>query len=152
MQQELTLSKGLLALAERSERAIIDGDIETLDTLEQQQRSLLDQQVALETERQLITAELAKRLKFDRVPTLTELLPALPASEATPLAVLRRQMLATQRRLDTVNKSNARLLENAIEFVKFSLGALTSAALKPARYGVNLARLSTPSFYIDSKA
>ena len=28
----------------------------------------------------------------------------------------------------------------------------TTAALKPARYGVNMVRLEAPSFYIDSKA
>jgi len=152
MQQQLTTGKSLIVLAQLAERAIIAGDTAKLEALEPQQRMLLEQQIQQETARQKLTAEIAALLKIDRAPTLTELLPRLPRSEAEPLALLRTDILKTQRRMEKLNRSNALLLENALEFVRFSLNAITTAALKPARYGVNMARLSAPAFYIDSKA
>jgi flagellar biosynthesis/type III secretory pathway chaperone len=152
LQQQLSTGRALVALAERCERALIQGDTQMLDTLGPAQRSLLEQQAAQEAVRRQVTAELAGRLGLETVPTLSELQPSLPQSDADALSDLRDQILAAARRMDALNQGNSLLLANALEFVKFSLGALTTAALKPARYGVNFAQIATPSFYVDSKA
>jgi flagellar biosynthesis/type III secretory pathway chaperone len=152
MQQQLTTGKSLLALAQVAERAIIAGDTQKLEEIEPSQRILLEQQAEQETARQKVTADIAAALKIDRAPTLSTLLPNLAPSDAEPLAKLRSEILQTQRRMDKINRSNAVLIENALEYIRFSLGAITSAALKPARYGVNMTQLAAPAFYIDSKA
>lgn len=152
MQQQLTTGKTLLALAEVSEKAIVEGDTQKLETLAPQQRILLEQQIAQENARQQAACELSARLGLEQAPTLTTLLPMLAPSDAIALAALRTQILATQRRMESQNQCNAQLLENALGFVKFNLEALTTAALRPAKYGVNMARLEAPSFYVDSKA
>jgi hypothetical protein len=152
LQQELLTGRALVALARATESAIIAGDTARLDELAPQQRALLEKQAGLEVERRKAAADMAQKLRLNHVPPLSALLPALAPEDARPLAVLRRQMLETERAMDALNKSNSILLENAIGFVKFNLDALTSAALKPARYGVNLAQIAAPSFYIDSKA
>ena len=152
MQQQLTTGRSLLALAEVSEQAIIEGDTRKLEELAPQQRTLMEQQLAQESTRLQTTAELSARLGLERAPTLSMLLPELAPSDAIALATLRTQILATQRRMESQNHCNAQLLENALGFVKFNLEALTTAALRPARYGVNMARLEAPSFYVDSKA
>lgn len=151
MQQQLSTGRSLLALAEVSEQAIVDGDIHKLEILAPQQRTLIEQQIAQENARQQATKELSAKLGLDNAPTLTTLLPELSPSDAIALAALRAQILATQRRMETQNQCNAQLLENALGFVKYNLETLTTAALRPARYGVNMARLEAPSFYIDSK-
>ena len=56
------------------------------------------------------------------------------------------------QQLEIVQARNRRLIDNALEYARFSLELLTEAALQPARYGANLARISAPTFYIDSKA
>lgn len=152
MQQQLTTGRSLLALAEVSEKAIVEGDTHKLEALAPQQRTLIEQQIAQENARQNATAELTAKLGLDETPTLTTLLPELAPADAIALATLRTQILATQRRMDSQNQCNAVLLENALGFVKFNLEALTTAALRPARYGTNVARLEAPSFYVDSKA
>ena len=152
MQQQLATGRALLALAEDSERAIIAGDTRTLDSIVPQQRTLLEQQSQHENLRLQATAELTARLGMDQEPTLSSLLPLVSPSDAVALAILRTQIMAIHRRMESQNKCNAQLLDNALGFVKFNLEALTTAALKPARYGVNMAQLSAPSFYIDSKA
>ena len=62
-----------------------------------------------------MTVEIATQLKIDRVPTLLELLPRIPRADAVALASLRTEILKTQRRMDKINRSNAVLLENAME-------------------------------------
>ena len=79
-------------------------------------------------------------------------LPVLPAREQEPLRRLRLQLIDIHQQLERSNRRNRLLLENALDFVRFSLDALTTAALQPARYGTNLAQIAAPSFYIDSKA
>lgn len=152
MQQQLATGKTLITLAEASEQALIEGNTAKLEALAPQQRGLLDTQITQEMVRQQVTRDLSQMLGVERAPTLSALLPALPRTEAMALDTLRQQILETERRMDILNQRNGILLENALGYVKFSLEALTSAALKPARYGVNLARLSAPSFYVDSKA
>jgi hypothetical protein len=152
MHQQLTVGKTLVVFAQAAQQAIIDCDVVKLEALAPQQRGLLDQQSAQETARQQITCELSRLLGQDCVPTLSSLLPAFPPAEAKALELLRGQILETERRMQVLNRSSAILLDNALGCVKFGLETLTSAALKPARYGVNLAQLSRPSFYIDSRA
>jgi hypothetical protein len=152
MQHQLSTGKILVALAEAAQQAIIDGDIVRLEELAPRQRGLLDQQIAQERARKQVTTELSHLLGQDCVPTLSSLLPAFPPAEAKALDMLRGQIVETEQQMQTLNRSCAILLDNALDCVKFGLEAITSAALKPARYGVNLAQLSRPSFYIDSRA
>ena len=152
MQQQLTTGRALLSVAELSEQALIAGDTDRLSALTPQQRILMDQQAGQETARQQAAADLSAKLGLESESALSAMLPRLAPADAVALATLRAQILATQRRLETQNHCNAQLLENALGFIKFNLEALTKAALKPARYGVNMTRLSAPSFYIDSKA
>jgi flagellar biosynthesis/type III secretory pathway chaperone len=152
LQQQLGVGKELLALAGTMEQALIAGDVAALEALQPKQRKLLEEQTAQETARQQVTLGVSYALGMDRVPTLAAILSALPPAEAMALETLRRRILETEQEMEIVNTRNGRLLENALDFTKFSLDLLTSAALKPARYGTNLAHLAAPSFYIDSKA
>ena len=152
MHQQHKTGGALLALATESERSIIDGDTRKLAEIEGRQRALVDQSAAQETGRQEATADLAAKLGMDPDATLSMLVPVLSSTDVIALTTLRAQIVAVQSRTETQNRCNARLLENALGFVKFNLEALTTAALRPARYGVNLARLEAPSFYVDSKA
>ncbi len=152
MHLQLMTGRALLVLAELSERATIAGDTRALESLEPKQRGLLEQSSAHEFARRMAAAELAVALGLDGAATLKTLLGALLPGEAAQLIALRSQILDVNRRLERINASNARLLRNALGYVQFNLNALTSAALKPAKYGVNLAQISAPSFYVDSKA
>jgi hypothetical protein len=152
LQEELTLSRHLLALAEEQTDVIVANDVKGLTRLQGEQQRCLNQQRALEKARIAAVRDLAWATGLDRVPTLKNLLPGLPAREQQALEQLRLQLLEVHSGLDRVHARNRYLLENALDYVRFSLEALTSAALQPARYGTNLTRVTAPAFYIDSKA
>jgi hypothetical protein len=152
LQQELAVGKRLIALAETMTDLLVNQETERLAALETEQRQCMEQQEALEQARIAVTRSLAGALGLDGLPTLSELLLRLPAREQEPLKRLRLELLTTQETLARLNARNRRLLDNALEYARFSLELLTAAALQPARYGTNLASLAAPTFYIDSKA
>lgn len=152
LQQELLLGQHLMAISESETEAIIANDITRLSVLELDLRRHLEEQERLELARTGILRDLAFALRLEGLPTLTGLLTHLPPRERMLLSQLRVQILETQNELDKLTTRNKMLLENALEYVRFSLHALTEAALSPARYGTNLAAINTSTYYIDSKA
>ena len=152
LQQELTLGKRLLALLQEETEVIVNNDITRLSALQAEQQQCLKEQTALENSRVISTRDLAWALGLERVPTLPVLIMALPDRDQESLRNLRTELLAVNQQLESLQTRNRSLLENALDYVRFSLDLLTEAALQPARYGANLTRISAPTFYIDSKA
>ncbi len=152
LQAELRLLKSLLTLAEEQTEALMANNVQDLTRLQAEQQRCIEQQRALEKERVAVVRALAWEIGLERVPTLKNLLPDLPPREQGPMKQLRLQLLKVHADLGRVHKRNHHLLKNALDYVHFSLELLTSAALKPARYGTNLTRIAAPAFYIDSKA
>ncbi len=152
MQQHLKLGRELVELAERQTEALVANDLPRLNALEAAQKQCATQQDMLDLERGVLTRELAFALGLDHVPSLSEMLPHFPAREQAGFDTLREDLLQTQEQLETLKSRNLLLLETALEYTNFSLDAITTALLQPARYGANLTHIAAPSFYIDSKA
>ncbi len=152
LQQQLAIGKRLETLAVETAEAIVLNDVTRLSAIGAEQRQCVSQQATLEESRMAAARELAWAMGCERVPTLSELLPLLPTREQEPLNRLRLQILETATRLNAQNERNRVLLDNAIDIVRFTLDLVTTTALRPARYGTNLAALAAPTFYIDSKA
>lgn len=152
LKQELVLGQKLLTLTQEESDVIVSNDVERLTALQSEQQKCLGEQQELERSRAVATRDLAWNLGLERVPPLSGLISALPVREQEGLLALRADLLRLHQQLEIVQARNRRLLDNALEYVRFSLDVLTSAALQPARYGANLKRLTAPTFYIDSKA
>ena len=152
MQQHLKLGRELIELATRQTEALVANDVPRLNALEAAQKQCVTQQDTLDLERGVVTRELGFSLGMERVPSLSELLPHFPSRERAEFEVLRRELQAAQSTLETLKSRNLLLLENALEYTNFSIDALTTAILQPARYGANLTHIAAPAFYIDSKA
>jgi hypothetical protein len=151
LQQELMIGQRLVELSQAESEAIVANDITRLSMLELEMRQRLEDQEKLESARLVAVRDLAAALGMEGIPTLSLLLPRLPRSEREALSRLRVQILETQTTLDTLTARNRNLLGCVLEYVRFSLRMLSEAALTPARYGTNLAALSAPTFYVDSK-
>jgi hypothetical protein len=152
LQQELALGKRLLALTQEESDVIVRNDVPRLTALQAEQQRCLAEQNALEQARALATRDLAWAVGMERPPTLSGLIAILPVREQSDLRRLRADLLALHQQMEIVQARNRRLIDSALEYARFSLELLTGAALQPARYGTNLARLYAPTFYIDSKA
>jgi hypothetical protein len=152
LQQELLIGQRLVEISQAESEAIIANDITRLSALELEMRQRLEEQEKLESARLIAVRDLAWALGMEGIPTLSLLLPHLPVVERDGLSRLRVQILETQSTLDALTVRNRSLLDCVLEYVRFSLRMLSEATLTPARYGTNLAAISTPTFYVDSKA
>ena len=152
LQSELKIGQSLLALVDSEAQLLIANNAVALAALEAEQQACMAKQNALGAERQAIVGELAARFAIPVPRTLTDLLAHLDDRDARSLQTLRARLLAVHTTLANRNAQNRCLLDNALDYVRFSLDALTDAALKPARYGTNLAALAAPTFYLDNKA
>ena len=152
LQRHLKLGRELIELAERQTEALVCNDVPRLNALEAAQKQCVTQQDTLDLERGVATRELSFALGMERIPSLSELLPHFPARDRAAFETLRGELLAAQTTLESLKNRNLLLLESALETTNFSIDALTSAILQPARYGANLTHIAAPAFYIDSKA
>ena len=152
LQQELVLAKRWLVLSQQESDALIRNDVQQLDGLQEALQRCFAEQEALEQARQLTLREMATALGISSPIKLPALIQSLPARDRSELAALRSQLLAVHRRIEIVQACNQRLLDNALEYVRYSLELLTDEAIRLPRYGYNLTRISAPAFFIDSRA
>lgn len=158
LKEELTLGQKLLGLGKAQSEALIVNDAARVSAIEAESREIAARQEAMERERVAAARALARAVGLEasseEAPTyaLTQIAARLPKTDAQKLDALRREIIAVSTELVTINDRNRRLLETALDFVRFSLNTLTGLALRPARYGANPNAIATPTFYIDHKA
>lgn len=151
LQQELALGRRMASIAQEETDALVNNNAALVAILEAELRQCTTQHAVLETARANTVRELSWALQMESFPTFGNLLAALPSRESESLEKLKDEILTIQRALEILNSRNRILLDNLLEYVRFSLDAITTAALQPARYGVNLVRIATPAFYVDSR-
>jgi seryl-tRNA synthetase len=152
LQQHLLLAHRLARLAKAQSEAIIAGDVVRLTSLEAEQRQTIQQQEALEADREKATKELARLLHLTPEARLSEMIAKMPPTEKRTFSQLRKELLSVQEEIKRTKEENTRLLHSAIEYVQFSMESLTRAIFKPKRYGTNLAALAAPALLLDSRA
>lgn len=158
LKEELILGRKLLSLGKAQLEALIANDVARVSAIAVESRELAARQEAMERERAAAAQALARAVGLEtsseEVPSyaLTQIAAHLPKSDAQKLDSLRREIIAVSTELVTINDQNRRLLETALDYVRFSLNTLAGLALRPARYGANPNAIATPTFYIDHKA
>ncbi len=152
LQHQLILARKLIRLSQEQTRALVSNDIVQIAVLETTVRESLSQQEGLEETRLQCTLEIAKALGLPPEATLVQVLPKLPPSDQRVLRQQRQEILKAHHELRALKEQNLHLLQNALDYVQFSLEAISSVAFKPSKYGTNLAALSSPSLLLDSRA
>jgi len=158
LKQELVLGQKLLRLGKAQLEVLIANDAARVSAIEVQSREISARQEVLERERGAAVQALARAIGLESTSegastyTLSQILTCLPPADAQKLEALRQQIITVSSELVAINDQNRRLLETALEYVRFSLNILTGLALSPPSYGANPHALAAPSFYLDRKA
>jgi|GEM_PF-3320275 hypothetical protein len=85
------------------------------------------------------------------IPPLSRLMNRVSPPEAKRLGAIREDILKTNTELRAMNERNRALLQNAIEYVRYTMQYLSNAALQPAKYGINPNALIKPVFFLDQR-
>lgn len=156
LQQECDTGGKLISEGKLLTDALIKLNHREVDEIQTRMQILHQRQEILDVERYQIAKNVAilsgiMAEKDAIIPPLSRLLNRLSSSEARRLSVIRDNIIKTNIELKTVNERNRVLLQNAVEYVRYTMQYLSNAALQPAKYGINPNALIKPVFYLDQR-
>ncbi|MDQ7801773.1 MAG: flagellar protein FlgN [Armatimonadota bacterium] len=133
LQEETEAHRRLLDLAREEQRALVRGDVQSLQRLVAEQEQVVGQVRGLERARLQLLELVAERLgRSVQELSLRELVAASPPDVGRRLEAQRHELTGVLRELADVNKANALLVRAHMEYVRHLVGILTRSADGPA--------------------
>ncbi len=134
LEQESSEYEGLLALSQKKTPIIVNGSLEQLQKITDDEQELVSRIGNLEKKRTEVTADMASVLNRDvntlKLAALIDMLATRPAEQAR-LAAAHDSLQRSVRELKRVNEHNRELLANALEMVEFEMNLLQASKVAP---------------------
>ncbi|NLY18215.1 MAG: flagellar protein FlgN [Clostridiaceae bacterium] len=126
----------LYTIAESKTEMIINGDIENLQTAVGKEQKLTGDLNKLKDAREKIVGQIAiKNGKNPDKVVVRDIIEKLSENQANRLSDVSGKLKKTIDRLKVKNDLNQKLLQNALEYIDFSLNLLTEPSLQVPQYG-----------------
>lgn len=133
---ENKLYRKLLSIAESKTDIIINGELESLQNLIGKEQKLTDELGRLNNVREQIIEQIAAGAgKNPKELTLSELEQLFPGERAEKLSSLKEKLKDIIGKLNVKNDLNQKLIQNALDYVEFSLNLITQPVPQTAQYG-----------------
>ena len=142
LDKEVTLYEALLKLSQEKTPIIIEGNIEALQKITDEEQAVVYQIAAVDAKRESVTKDIANVLNKDvetlKLSVLIELLGGQPTEKAK-LSLLHDKLKDVVNRVKKINSNNAELINHSLEMVQFDLNMIRSMKQAPetANYGSN---------------
>ena len=139
--------RGLLQLAQDTQKAILDDQTESLLTIAKEQASLARNLKAHEGARIILIEQLATYLhRPTETLTLSQLIPLIAETYAATYTRLRNELLTLISKLDTFNFQNARLIEESIGYVNEMIGIFATLSNTSSSTYLNTGKIDNSSY------
>ena len=136
LEEETAIYEEFAANSRDKTKIIIGGNIGELENLNRQEEFLIARVRKAEETRERIVSELARRFGVkERELTVAGLLKSGRCSQPEKLKVCQDKMTRVLNELKSLNELNARLIENSLEYIAFSLNLLAAAEAGTGNYG-----------------
>ncbi len=139
----------LLDLSKRKTPIIVEGDVEKLQKITDEEQVVIDRLAAIDKERQQSMADIADVINRDvktlKLSYLIDMLDKRP-KERDELATLHDRIKATVDELKTVNDQNKVLIEQSLDIVNFNLNLVKSMRQAPETGNYNKSAATTGDF------
>ncbi|TCO67597.1 flagellar protein FlgN [Caldanaerobacter subterraneus] len=123
LKEEMAIYEILLELATKKTDIIIHGKIKELDETVQMERNFIKKLVELEEKRENTLKEMGKGEGV----TISEVIKSLPLEEAAQFNNVKERLSAVLKELEQRNDLNMALIEQALEYVNYSIKAISEA-------------------------
>ncbi|MEW9081671.1 flagellar protein FlgN [Caldanaerobacter subterraneus] len=123
LKEEMAIYEILLELATKKTDIIIHGKIKELDETVQMERNFIKKLVELEEKRESTLKEMGKGEGV----TISEVIKSLPLEEAAQFNNVKERLSAVLKELEQRNDLNMVLIEQALEYVNYSIKAISEA-------------------------
>jgi len=139
----------LLKLSQKKTPVIIEGDVEKLQKITDEEQVVIDRLTAIEKEREQAMADIADVINRDvktlKLSYLIDMLDKRP-KERDELADLHDRIKATVGELKTINDQNRVLIEQSLDIVDFNLNLVRSMRQAPETGNYNKSADRTGDF------
>ena len=126
----------LFTIAESKTDRIINNEIEDLQAAVGKEQRLFSELNKLRDAREQIIGQISFKIgKASSEVTVSDIIKELPENQAKRLSDVRDKLKATVDKLKVKNDLNQKLLQNALDYVDFSLNLLTEPAPQTPQYG-----------------
>lgn len=134
--QEIRLFNELLTLLQEEQAAIVEDDLEGLETSVAAQQEIAQRAHLLETRRVQVTEELSMRLDMvsDNV-SLARLIEVLESEQREELARMRETLLELNQKIRTTSENNAFLIRQSMRYTERCLHILAGQPIGGEMYG-----------------
>ncbi|MGB9780530.1 MAG: flagellar protein FlgN [Caldanaerobacter sp.] len=123
LKEEMAIYEILLELATKKTDMIVHGKIKELDETVQMERNFIKKLVELEEKRENTLKEMGKGEGV----TISEVIKTLPLEEAVQFNNVKERLSAVLKELGERNDLNMALIEQALEYVNYSIKAISEA-------------------------
>lgn len=134
LEQQSVTYAGLLELSKQKTPFIVEGDLENINRITDEEQVWLSKLASLEKKRIEVMKDIACVLNKDvatlKITNLVEMLSARP-QEAALLAAARDSLAKLVRELQLVNERNKELIDHSLRLVEFDLTLLQSMKAAP---------------------
>jgi len=136
LRKEASLYEDFLSVQKGKTDILVKGNVLELEKMVKTEQSYFEKIQELESEREQIIERIAQVFHTDlSTLTLTQIINNYVNQEqASELKNLRDKILNTVNELKKVNEQNARLINNSLEYINFSINLIASANNGGSRY------------------
>lgn len=140
LEQESREYEGLLDLSQKKTPVIVNGDLEQLQKITDDEQELVSRINNLDKKRVEVISDIANVLNRDvntlKLANLIGMLAARPAEQAK-LAEAHDRLQESVRGLKRINEQNKELLNNALELVEFEMNLIQASKAAPETANYN---------------
>ncbi|MEQ6358100.1 FlgN protein [Thermoanaerobacter thermohydrosulfuricus] len=145
---ETEIYKVLLDLAIKKTDIIIAGKVKELDEIVQIEKQLIKKLMELEEQRE----DILEKIDIEGKMTITDLIESISSEEAENLKDIKYNLTNILKELEERNKLNAALIEQALEYINYSIQIISSALESDDGVYGNSGNIKRYTSLIDKKA
>ena len=140
LHEESTKYEGLMELSSRKTSIIMQGDLEGLQAITEEEQEVIGNVNRLEKRRMEVTSDIANVLNKDvntlKLKDLVQMLASRPAEQAL-LAAAQERLQQVVFQLQEINLQNKVLIEHSLELVEFDMNLIQSMKTAPQTANYN---------------
>lgn len=136
LEREIGIYEELLKISQDKTEIIVKGKVTELDNITKLEQTLVLNMGSLEALREKTINDLSH--EFQTNPweiTISELFRYVDQNQAQRLEEYKTKLLNTINEIKTINDLNAKLIQNSIDYINFSVNVLSSAPAADNNYG-----------------
>lgn len=132
LDEEEKVYRALIPIEEEKTRAVIANDLESLQSITDRERELVDRSSALEGKREQVALDIATVLgRNPQTITISEIVDVLKnqPKDQKKLQDIHDRLRRTVMRLQEINNQNRDLIENSMEMIEYNMNVIRSTRM-----------------------